>query len=259
MKQQIEKANIFHQLHNAKTPLILVNIWDAGSAKAIQQSGAKAIATSSWSVAAANGYEDGENIPFFTILNNINRITNAVNLPVTIDIEAGYSSSPQGIKAVIKEIINAGIVGINLEDQIINGSELYSINEQCSRIAAAREAAEENSMPLFINARTDMFLKINPQDHTESHLSQAIERAIAYKKTRANGFFVPGLKDINLIQKLCEISPLPVNIMILPDMPAINELTKLGVARISYGPSPYNIVMQGLQAFANNALGDLAC
>jgi 2-methylisocitrate lyase-like PEP mutase family enzyme len=254
MKCQIEQANLFHRLHSSKSPLKLVNIWDAGSAKVIQASGAQAIATSSWSVAAAHGYADGEHIPFELALANIERIINAVDLPVTVDIESGYGHSPQAIKPVVKAVIKAGAVGINLEDQIINESKLYSIEGQCNRIKAVKEQADLSAVPLFINARTDIFLKTGVDKHRDSQLAEAVKRANAYAESGADGFFVPGLQDVKLIQKLCQVSPLPVNIMLTSAMSLTTELLDLGIARISYGPLPYNKAMAALQAIASHTL-----
>lgn len=215
--------------------------------KKIAEAGAKAIATGSWSVAASLGCEDGEKVPFKLVLDNVRRIVSVTDLPVTIDIESGYGDSSEEIRHTIRSIIDCGAVGVNLEDQVIGEVSLYSIEKQCARISSAREEANCASIPLFINARTDIFLKVDSTDHTFDHLSQAIERAIAYKDSGASGFFVPGLKDTVLIKQLCEKSPLPINIMMMSDMVSIEELMELGVSRVSYGPMPYQIAMSALR------------
>ena len=240
MTTQRERADIFRDLHVKGNPLILFNIWDAGSAKAIEEAGAKAIATGSWSVAAANGFDDGEKLPFDFALANLVRIVNSVGAPVTVDLEGGYATDISGLKENIKKVIAAGAVGINFEDQIVGGEGLYSIEEQSARIEAIREAAEQAGIPLFINARTDVFLKTYPAKHNESQLDEVIRRAAAYSRAGASGLFAPGLRDAEFIKKLCELTPIPVNIMVLPDTPPPAELAKLGVARISYGPGPYH-------------------
>jgi 2-methylisocitrate lyase-like PEP mutase family enzyme len=254
MKMQIEHANLLKNLHIKGDPLILFNIWDAGSAQAIKEIGAKVIATGSWSVAAAHGYEDGEKLSFALVLANLKRIIASVDLPVTVDLEGGYGHSPTELQETVKKVIEAGAVGINFEDQIINGEELYSIEDQCIRIKAVREAAERTSIPIFINARTDIFLKAAPANHNDSHLEEAIRRASAYAESGASGFFVPGLSDAEQIGKLCERSPLPVNIMVLPYTPTSKQLAQLGVARISYGPAPYSQVMDVLKEAGRKAL-----
>ncbi len=224
MTMQVERAVLLKDLHVKGRPLVLFNIWDAGSAQAIQSTGAKAIATGSWSVAAAHGYEDGEKLPFDLVLANLTRIISNVNLPVTIDLEGCYGQSPTEAQAAIVKIIEAGAVGINFEDQIIGGDELYSIENQCARIKAIRAVAERMSIPLFINARTDIFLKVDPAKHNDSYLKEAIHRATAYAESGANGYFVPGLRSEKYIEKLCDISPVPINIMMMSGMPSPKEL-----------------------------------
>ena len=258
MKTQREKADIFRDLHVKGNPLILFNIWDAGSAKAIEEAGAKAIATGSWSVAAANGFADGEKLPFDFALANLERIATSVDAPVTIDIEGGYATDNSKLKENIRKVIAAGAVGINFEDQIVGGEGLFAVEEQCSRIEAIREAVEQSAIPLFINARTDVFLKTYPAKHDEAQFDEAIRRAAAYARAGASGFFAPGLRDTELIKKLCELSPLAVNIMVLPDTPPPGELAKLGVARISYGPEPYRRMTEALKESARKAFSDIS-
>src|SRR6267142_545133 len=151
MTTQRDRADIFRDLHVKGTPLILFNIWDAGSAKAIEDAGAKAIATGSWSVAAANGFADGEKLPFDFALANLERIVGSVDAPATIDLEGGYTTDNSELTENIEKVVAAGAVGINFEDQIVGGEGLYTIEEQCERIEAIREAVEQTLIPLFIN------------------------------------------------------------------------------------------------------------
>lgn len=256
MSVQAEYATIFENLHIKGNPLILFNIWDAGSAQAVQDAGAKALATGSWSVAKAHGYQDGEQLPFDLVVANVHRIVAAVDIPVSIDLEGAYGQSPEDVRQHVSEIIKAGAAGINFEDQIVGGAGLYSIEEQSQRIAAIRAAADQLAVPLYINARTDIFLKLGsaaPQDH---HLQEAIDRAIAYAQAGASGFFAPGLREPQLIRKLCDSVSLPVNIMYLPGLIETTQLASLGVARISYGPAPYRQVMNALTENARAVLGD---
>ncbi len=254
MTRQKERAQQFNNLHARGNPLILFNIWDAGSAKAVASSGAKAIATGSWSVAAAHGFNDGEALPLELMLENLKRIVASVDLPVTCDIEGGYGSQPADVAETAASVLAAGAVGINFEDQIIGEKELYSVEDQCVRVRAARGAAESAGVPLFINARTDIYLKARSVDHNEEHLNEALRRAIAYADAGANGFFIPGLTDAGSIRELCRRSPLPVNVMILPETPSPKQLADLGVARISYGPGPYRQVMEALTEAGRVAL-----
>ena len=254
MKTQAGQATEFASLHIRGNPLILYNIWDAGSAKALEEAGARAIDTGSKPVALAHGYEDGEKIPLELVVANAERIIRSVSLPVSIDFESGYGSTPDAVQASVAKIVEAGAVGINFEDQIVGGSGLYTIEAQSARIAAVRRAAEQAGVPLFINARTDIFLKSKPADHTDEHLAEAVDRAAAYAGAGANGFFAPGLGDAAAIETLCNRSPLPVNIIIFPHTPSPRELAQLGVARISYGPGPYNAMINAFKTAARAAL-----
>jgi 2-methylisocitrate lyase-like PEP mutase family enzyme len=245
---EIERANLLKSLHRKGEPLILFNIWDAGSAKVLEEIGAKAIATGSWSVAAAHGFPDGEKLPFDSALANLKRIVESVDVPVTIDLEGGYGREQESVAKVIQ----AGAVGINFEDQIVGGEGLYSIEDQSSRIRAIRQAAENFTVPLFINARTDIFLKST--NHTEDQLKEAVRRAGSYAESGASGFFAPGLMDAKFIERLCELSPIPVNIMMFPGVPSSKQLAELGVARISYGPIPYRLAMAALEKAGRKAL-----
>lgn len=251
---QTERARLLTALHVKGDPLILFNVWDAGSAHAVADAGAKAIATGSWSVAAAHGCEDGEELPLDLAIANAKRIVAAVELPVTIDFEGGYGESSEAISANVKQLIETGAVGCNFEDQIVGGEGIYCTDHQCARIAAMRRAAEQTGVPFFINARTDIFIQAGEAAHEDKHLEDAVRRATAYAKAGANGFFAPCLTRPAQIRKLCDLSPLPVNIMVLPDAPPSRELAALGVARISYGPIPYREIIASLKMAAQQAL-----
>jgi 2-methylisocitrate lyase-like PEP mutase family enzyme len=241
-----ERARQFAELHRKHDPIILFNAWDAGSARAIGEGGASAIATGSWSVAAAHGFRDGEALPLDLVIANLERIVQAVEIPVTLDFEGGYASGPKALKENVERVIRAGAVGINFEDQVVGGEGLYDTDSHCARIRAVRSAAGVQGSSLFINARTDLFLKSDPAQHDDSMLEQAITRSKAYAEAGASGFFAPGLREIDLIRTLCEQSPLPVNIMMRPEGPSTRELAESGVSRISYGPLPYIQAMKAL-------------
>ena len=252
-----EKADAFKALHVKGAPVILFNVWDAGSARAVEQAGAKAIATGSWSVAAANGFADGEETPLALALANIERIVASVSLPVTLDFEGGYATDLSELNENITKVIAAGAIGINFEDQIVAGEGLYSIEEQSARIAAVREAADNAGIPLYINARTDVFLKTYPAKDTEEQLEETLRRGDAYAAAGGSGLFVPGIRDLGLIKTLCERSSLPVNVMMLPDAAPTKTLAEQGVARISYGPIPYRQMIAALQEAARKAFAEL--
>ena len=255
MTTQKEKAETFNRLHIKGDPVILFNIWDAGSAKAVAESGAKAIATGSHSVAATNGFDDGELLSLDFAIANIARIVDAVDVPVTLDFEGGCATDLGALKANVRRVLEAGAVGINFEDQIVGGDGLYSVDEQSKRIAAIREVANDIGIPFFINARTDVFLKTYPAVHTREQLEEVVTRASAYQQAGASGLFAPGLRDPEMIRELCDRSPLPVNIMVLPDTPSNEEMGKLGVARISYGPGPYRQMIASLKSAASVVYG----
>jgi 2-methylisocitrate lyase-like PEP mutase family enzyme len=249
-----QKAEVFEKLHVKGNPLILFNIWDAGTAVAVAESGAKAIATGSWSVAVANGFADGESLSLDVAISNLERIVKVVDLPVTIDFEGGYATENSQLGENIKRVVNAGAIGINFEDQIVGETGLYSIEVQSKRIETIRETAEKEGILLFINVRTDVFLK-NYSDYDESHLAEAIDRSNAYANAGASGFFAPGLRNSEFIKTLADASPIPLNIMVLPDVPANEKLAELGVSRISYGPAPYRQMIEFLKESARKVLG----
>jgi 2-methylisocitrate lyase-like PEP mutase family enzyme len=248
-----QKARDFAAMHERGNPLVLYNVWDVGSAMAVAAAGARAIATGSWSVAAANGFDDSEKLPLDRVIEIVGRIVRAVNLPVTLDFESGYARGGATLESNIKRVIDAGVVGINFEDQHIGAGEMYSLDEQADRIRAVRRAADSTGLPLFINARTDVFLQNDVAKHT-SVIDEAIERGKAYTAAGANGLFVPGIRDEALIHRVCRDVTLPVNVMFYPELPARDRLASAGVARLSYGPRPYRETMARLAEAAAAAL-----
>jgi len=256
MSNQAQKAAAFRKLHVRGKPLVLLNVWDAGSAKAVAAGGAPAIATGSWSVAAANGYADGEHIPLDLVIGNLGRIVGAVELPVSIDMESGYGKTPEAAAASIGRTIEAGAIGCNLEDSFTENGELRDIAAQVARIRAIRAVAERLRVRYFINARTDVFFQPKLA-HDDAAVAHAAERARAYADAGADGLFAPGLVDEKLIARLVELSPLPLNIMDTGQAPSWDKLAAAGVARISHGPAPYRRAMQGLEELARAALARL--
>ncbi|MGQ0661968.1 isocitrate lyase/PEP mutase family protein [Sphingosinicella sp.] len=241
---QTEKHAAFAALHVPGDPLILYNIWDAGSAKAVAEAGAKAIATGSASVAAANGFADAEGLPIGLALANAALIVEAVDLPVTIDFEGGYAIEPDGVAANMKRLAATGAIGCNFEDQVVGGEGLHATEAQAARIRAARAAVGAD---FFINARTDIFLKAKAETHDAVKVEAAIERARAYAEAGASGFFAPDLADLALLERLCGASPLPVNFMAWPGSPTAADVAAAGVARVSHGPFPHKLAMKALK------------
>jgi 2-methylisocitrate lyase-like PEP mutase family enzyme len=253
-KALFQKAKDFHSLHVKGQPLVLFNIWDVGSAKAVEAAGARALATGSWSVAKANGYEDGERLPLDFAIENLTRIARATALPVTIDLESGYGRTPEEVGRTIARSIDAGAIGCNLEDSDPATGSLRPIAEQVERIEHARKAAEARQLPFFINARTDVFfVQVQPQVHEDERIAAVLERAKAYSAAGADGLFVPGLANAASIQRVADASPLPLNIMASDKAPSLRELASLGVARLSHGPHPYISAMKKLEEAARAA------
>jgi 2-methylisocitrate lyase-like PEP mutase family enzyme len=242
---QLNKGKQFAALHEKGTPLLLYNAWDAGSSKAIVDAGAKAIATSSWSVAAAQGFKDGEDLPLAVAEQIVGRIVATVDVPVSVDFEGGYSDDDRKLATHIVKLLDLGIIGINFEDRVVKGKGLYDIDRQAKRIATIREAAEQKGIPLFINARTDVFLG-NGND-----VDEALRRSQSYASAGASGFFVPGLTASNQIQRVVKESTLPVNVMVMEGVPSNEKLAQLGVARVSYGALPYIELMRALRQEAS--------
>ncbi|MFT6090440.1 isocitrate lyase/PEP mutase family protein [Sulfitobacter sp.] len=242
---QSEKADHFKSLHVKGDPLVLYNIWDAGGANMLSKAGAAAVATGSWSVAAAHGYDDGEAIPLAFVLQIVERIAQATDLPLTVDFEGGYSADPEQVAENTRKVIRAGAIGVNFEDQVVQGDGLYSISTQVARIKAMRQAAESEGVPLFINARTDLFLGTDPAAHP-AQVAEAIDRAAAYAEAGADGYFVPRLSDLALIDQIVGQVSLPVNVMMMGDLASIKEVASAGVARASFGPGPYFTAMSDL-------------
>jgi 2-methylisocitrate lyase-like PEP mutase family enzyme len=256
MSDQIRKAEQFRALHIPGKPFVLFNIWDAGSARAVAAAGAKAIATGSWSVAHANGYDDGEQTPLDLAIENLRRIVCATDLPVSIDLEGGYGAEAEKVGSTVRRAIEAGAVGCNLEDSIAASGRLRTPADQAERIRIARRTADEAKIHFFINARTDVFFQpASAKQHDDAMVREAVERAHAYAEAGADGLFAPGLTDLTLIARLAEASPLPINIMVADFTAPLSALAEQGVARVSHGPRPYLLAMKVLEDAAREASG----
>jgi 2-methylisocitrate lyase-like PEP mutase family enzyme len=235
----------FAALHVPGDPLVLYNCWDAGSAKAAERAGAPAVASGSWSVAVANGYADGHDMPVDAMLAAAKRIVGAVALPVSIDFEGGYAVDPGETAANFVALAATGAIGANFEDQVVGGAGVHPADFQAARIAAVRRAVGDN---FFLNARTDLFLQARAETHDKALVDAAIERAHAYADAGASGFFAPGLADPKLVERLTRAVRLPVNLMAFPGAPDRATWAAAGVARISHGPFPYRAALAAYEA-----------
>jgi 2-methylisocitrate lyase-like PEP mutase family enzyme len=251
MRTIMSKFGDFARLHVPGDPVVLFNAWDPGSAVAVAKSGAKAIATGSASVSMANGFGDGQEVPFDLAIDNAARIVAAVELPVTVDFEGGYATDFSELTANGRRLAETGAIGCNFEDQVVGTDRLYDIGEQVERIAALRTGVGTD---FFINARTDLFLKARPEAHDASLADRAIERGKAYADAGVNGFFIPGLADLSLVERITHALDVPVNAMHLPKGPSRSDWAAAGIARVSHGPFPFMAMQEWLTNEARNAL-----
>ena len=241
----------FAKLHVPGDPVVLFNVWDAGSAKAVAAAGATALATGSHPVADANGWPDGEQVPIAFVMANAARVVGATELPVSVDFEGAYAVEPEAAGRNAALLAATGAAGCNFEDQVIGGEGLHPLALQARRIAAIRRHVGD---AFFINARTDMFLKAKPEDHDVALLDAGIERALAFADAGASGFFAPRLGDLRLVEKLCKASPIPVNAIAFPGGPTRAQWASAGIARISHGPFPHKALMAQLTENARAAI-----
>lgn len=240
---------IFAALHIPGDPLVLYNIWDPGSALAVVEAGAKALATGSHPVGDASGFGDGQKVPLSYVFENARRIIAATNLPLTVDFEGGYSTEPEEGAVNLARLKETGVVGCNVEDQVVGGEGIHPLELQVRRIAAMRKAVGDD---FFINARTDLFIK--NKGHDDALVEEAIERGKAFADAGANGFFVPRLSDPRQAERVVREVPLPLNLIASPGAPPKQEWASVGVARISHGPFPFKRLMQQLATNAKEAM-----
>ncbi|TKK71000.1 isocitrate lyase/phosphoenolpyruvate mutase family protein [Ilyomonas limi] len=234
---QQAKANTFKSLHHNGQMLVLPNIWDPLGASLLQSLGYVAVATASASIAFTNGYDDGEHIPFTDLLRILKRIVNSVTIPVTADIESGYADNNASLETNIKQLIDTGIVGINIEDTNKQNGQLLSIEAQCEKIQLIRKIASEMEVPLFINARTDVYLKAKAEDTAAEKWNETLKRGKAYIAAGGDCFFPVFMKEKHDIATLVAQLKAPVNIIAVPGVQDLKILKDVGVARVSIGPS----------------------
>lgn len=238
-EDHIARAERFHRLHAAPEPFRLVNAWDRFSARVFRLAGAPAVGTSSFAVAHARGYRDGERIPWPVVRDVVADIVDAAgDVPVTADIEAGHGSAPSEVASAVDDVVAAGAVGVNIEDSRPDApGALFTTEAQCDRLRAARSAAERRASPVFVNARCDVYFgaRIPAPERTR----QLLERATAYVEAGASGIFAPGLTDLDALATLCGTVGVPVNVMVSPGLPGVEALAGVGVRRISQGGASF--------------------
>jgi 2-methylisocitrate lyase-like PEP mutase family enzyme len=235
---QTTKAGAFEALHQGPDLLVLPNAWDAASAALMADAGAKAVATSSAAVAWAHGYPDGDALPMEKVIATVREIVRVTDLPVTCDFEGGYTDDLGVLAENIARVVDAGAVGINFED----GERAPELHAR--KIEAARTAAERAGGGLFINARTDVYLRKLAEG--EAAFDETVRRAGLYADAGASGIFTPGAADEELILRLAQSIRLPLNIMLLPGLPPAQRLAALGVRRLSSATAPFRLAYAAL-------------
>jgi len=256
IRESARKAEEFRKLHHGPKMLLLPNAWDVASARILEEAGHPAIATTSAGIAYSLGYADGQNISRDEMLSMVSRIARAVRVPVTADLEAGYGTTPEAIANTVKAAIEAGAIGMNLED-LAGEDSLVELPLQIEKIRAVRGAASAAGVPFVLNARTDVFLAaIGPE---ETRFDRTVERLRAYRKAGADCVFAPGLTDLDTIAKLVKAVDAPLNILALAAGPPMAELERAGVARVSTGSGIMRAAMGLTQRIAKEMIADRSC
>jgi 2-methylisocitrate lyase-like PEP mutase family enzyme len=249
IENQKLKAETFRKLHRAARILVLPNTWDVASSRIIEDAGFEAIATSSAGIAFSLGYPDGQRISRSEMMAAVARITRAVKIPVTADSEAGYGDRPEDAAQTATAVIEAGAVGMNLEDSRDDVTHpLIDLTLAVEKIKAVREAASAAGVPIVLNARTDVYLA--QVGKPESRYDETIRRLAAYRDAGADCLFAPGVRDASTIGRLVLDLKWPVNILAGPGFPSVPELQKLGVARVSLGSGPMRAALGLLSRMA---------
>lgn len=254
--EQVQRAEKFLALHNAPPILVLPNAWDVASARIFELEGFKAAGTTSAGIAATLGYPDGQRMSLEETTAVVRRIAAHIDLPISADIEAGYATSAEGVAASARAVLNAGAVGLNLEDSTGNPeAPLFDESLQVEKIRAIREMAVAEDVHLVVNARTDVYL-VSDEEAT-ARRRHAVRRATAYRQAGADCIFVPGMPgtlDRETIRSLVKSIDAPVNIIAGADIPPLAELEELGVARVSLGPRPMRAALALIRKIARELL-----
>jgi 2-methylisocitrate lyase-like PEP mutase family enzyme len=240
-----ERARVFRELHGEGSLLVLPNVWDAGSARLVEACGAPALATSSAAVAWAHGAADGEHLDRATLARVVGEIVRVVRVPLSVDAEAGYGGEPAGVAETVASLVEAGAVGVNLED---GGGSPEAL---AAKIGAAKRAAAAAGVDLFVNARTDVYLRrlVPPPEA----VAEVLRREQIYREAGADGIFVPGLSAPADVEAVAREARLPLNLMVVPGLAPAGELRRLGVRRVSAGSS----LAQATHGFVRRAARDL--
>jgi 2-methylisocitrate lyase-like PEP mutase family enzyme len=251
---QSEKAIAFRKMHDRSRILLLPNVWDVAGARVFEASGFRAVATTSAGLAWSLGYPDGQRVPRAELIDAVRRITSGVAVPVTVDLEAGFGSTPEEVADMVRHILAAGAVGINLEDGThLPERPLVDPALHVDKIRAVRAVGEALGVPLVINARTDVYLA--GVGEPNERFEHAVRRANTYRAAGADCLFVPGVYDPATIRRLVQALDGPLNILARSTCPSVPELRELGVARVSVGSGPMCATLTLLQNIAKEFAG----
>src|SRR5947209_14365950 len=252
LKSQKEKAEDFRALHAGKRILILPSGWDVPSARVFEDAGFPAIATSSAGLLVSLGYLDGEVIHRDEFVSAVGRIARVLSVPLSADIVAGFGKTTKDVLVTVKAILKTGAVGINIEDFTHATKKLYPIERQIENVKAIRKLGETEGIPLVINARTDALRYAEGEEG--ARFKEAVRRATAYRDAGADCVYPMGLVDAASIANFVKALDFPINVMVRKGLPPISELERLGVARVSFGPSPSYAAMGLLKRAAKEVL-----
>jgi 2-methylisocitrate lyase-like PEP mutase family enzyme len=248
-QEQRDRAARFLELHRGTRILVLPNAWDAASARIFEEAGFHAVGTTSAGIAYSLGFPDGEHAPFAEVVASVRRIVRAVRVPVSADIERGFGATPEEVEQNCGAMIDAGAVGVNLEDGTRDRDRpLVEISLECDKIRAAKRAAASAGSPLVVNARTDVFL--DAVGEPSNRFDEAVRRCNAYREAGADCLFVPGVADVETIGRLVRTIHGPVNVLAGPATPPVPELSRLQVARLSLGSGPMRATLGLLRRIA---------
>jgi 2-methylisocitrate lyase-like PEP mutase family enzyme len=250
---QKDKAATLLSLHTAGTPLILPNVWNPIGARILQSKGYPAVATASAAISASLGYRDGEKLKRSTMIDIIGRIARCVDVPVTADIESGYGGTTSELEETIRTVIDAGVVGVNIEDGLGGGHELRPVEDQCERVSTVRQAADRLGLHVVINARIDSFLS-SSYGSVEEATEDAVSRAAAYSGAGADCVYPIGPGDEETVRELRGRIASPINILGSPARAPLSVLESIGVNRVSYGPFVFRSCLRKFEEITDSML-----
>ena len=257
---QKHKARNLLSLHTQTGLLVLPNVWNPIGARVLQAKGYPAVATASAAISASLGYNDGEKLKRSTLIDLIGRIACSVDVPVTADIEAGYGRSTPDLDETINEVLDSGVVGVNIEDSFEQEGALRPVEQQCQRISVVRQVADRRGIPLVINARVDSFLSSSFGDYGDT-TEDAVTRAKAYAEAGADCIYPIGPGDEETTRVLRARIELPINILVTPSAAPLNVLETIGVNRVSFGPFVFRSCLRKFIDITDTLLnqGDYSC